>query len=136
MNEFTQTALGCYLGVWRYKVNATRSKYYSVIPTGNNFEIRWGGTLDEMKSRKDQIVIGDSEEVYRRILSKARGGFEIINQIAEVDWTPKCHDTYDTISEVLATEKIEARKRKPRKRTLSLVEWMSGMEEYRENDQP
>lgn len=117
-------------------MNTTRYKYYSVIPTGNTFTISWGSTLDELENRKDKIIVADSEEVYRRILSKARGGYEVYKLVPQSDWTPKCHDTYDNIVEVLETEKIEARKRKPRKRTLSLVDWMSGMEEYRENDQP
>lgn len=136
MSEFTQTSLGQYLGVWKYQDKSGSVKYYSVRPTGNKFIIRWGDTLEALDTRKEHILIDDSEEAYRRILSKARGGYELVGSIGEFEYTPKCYDAFDTIPEVLALEKSEYRKRKPRKRKLSLLEWMDGLDEYRENDQP
>ena len=134
MSEFTQTKLGTYLGIWKYS-SGRGVKYYSATPQGDDFVIRWGKTLDEVKTRKEYIQVSDSSEIYRRILSKARGGFTLRTPIGLGEWTRKCHDEYDTIAEVLQLEKDEARKRKPRKRKLSLLDWVGGMEEYRENGQ-
>lgn len=131
MSEFTQVKLGNYIGVWSYGT----SKFYTITPTGNNFVIRWGKNIVEANTRKEHIVVEDSSEVYQRILSKARGGFQLVGGVvSEVMWTPKCHDEFNDIGEVLELEKTEARKRKPRKRQISLLDWMNGIKEYREND--
>lgn len=137
MSTFTQTALGKYLGVWRYE-QGTVVKYWRVLPSGyGEFEIRWGRTLAEFDAKKspNKIVINGSEECYKRILSKARGGYEFQSYLADIIWTPKCYDEFNTISEVLVAEQTESRKRKPRKRKLSLLDWMNGLEEHRENEQ-
>lgn len=133
--EYTQKALGSYLGVWKYEKGKT-AKWYRILPVDDKFEIRWGRTLAELALEKtpNRIVISDSEECYKRILSKARGGYIIKEQIRLVDYTPKCWDTFDSMSEVLVAEASESRKRKPRIRKLSLLEWVGGMEEYRENE--
>jgi hypothetical protein len=133
MSEFTQIKLGTLIGVWRYGLGGN-TKYYIVIPTGKNFVIRWGKTLDEANARKEHIVVEDSKEVYSRILSKARGGFQLVSTVSEAMWTPQCHDEFNSVEEILEMEKTKARKRKPRKRKLSLLDWVGGLEEYREND--
>lgn len=133
--EHTQVELSEYLGTWRYQDGKT-TKYWRVLPSDNTFTISWGRTLLELDAVKtpNKTVIEDSGECYKRILSKARGGYVIYKRIGSSLLTPKCHDTYDAISEVLASEQSESRKRKPRTRKLSLCEWMSGMEETRENE--
>ncbi len=133
MSEFKQEYLGKYLGTWKYERGGS-IKYYTVTPTGNSFVIRWGRSLAEANDHKEHIVVVDSKEVYERILSKARGGFEQVNKIPVSNENQMCFDTYNNIAEVLESEQTEARKRKPRKRKLSLLDWVGGLEEYREND--
>jgi hypothetical protein len=133
MNEFKQVALGAYIGRWVYNYNGV-TKYFSVMPDGDNFVITWGASIADLNSKKNRIVISDSEEVHKRILSKARAGFEIVAQLEGANWTKKCYDEFDAISEVVAVAKDEYRKRKPRKRKISLLDWMDGIDEYREND--
>lgn len=138
MSNFTQTPLSRYLGTWMYENNGRR-KYYRVVPYGDkHFEVRWGKTLSELGDGKspNKIILEDTLEVYKRILSKRRGGFQKYGDVANITLTPKCFDTFDDMDEVLEREKSEAVKRKPRQRKISLLDWMSGMETYRENDQP
>lgn len=135
-NEFTQTELGKYLGVWQYNFGG-KQKYWRVLPhLHSKFIIQWGTSLEELDYPKspNKIIIDDSEECYRRILSKARGRYVLVGQMGAGGWTPQCHDEFNSVEEILEMEQTEARKRKPRKRKLSLLDWMGGQEEYREND--
>lgn len=133
MSEFKQIPLGAYIGRWKYNYNGT-VKYFSVMPEGDNFCISWGFAIAQLDTKRNRIIISDSEEVYKRILSKARAGFEIITQLRKDEWTTKCYDEFDAISEVVAIAKEEYRKRQPRKRQISLLDWMEKKDEYREND--
>lgn len=134
MSEFKQQYLGKYLGLWKYELGGN-IKYYSVKPTGNSFTIRWGNSIDGLAG-EHYISVEDSAEVYQRVLSKARGGFKHIDPIPWEMASDKCYDQFNNIDEVLESEQAEARKRKPRKRKLSLLDWVGGLDEYRDNDQP
>lgn len=132
--EFTQMKLASFLGIWNYTHRGV-VKFWRVLPDGDTFVIRWGSTLAELDAinSPNKIIISDSKECYKRILSKARGGYQ-----HELNYTgiknSKCYDEFDSIAEVLVAEQSEARKRKPRKRKLSLLDWMGGLDENRENE--
>ncbi len=136
--EFTQMKLASFLGIWNYTHRGI-VKFWRVLPEGDTFVIRWGDTLAELDALNSpcKIIINDSDECYKRILSKARGGYVLEQPFGELGggfWTPKCHDEFDSIEEVLVEEQSESRKRKPRKRKLSLLDWMGGLDENRENE--
>lgn len=135
MSKITKTPLGHYLGLWKYADKST-VKYYQVIPSTSpqGFIITWGKTIKECQTSKNKIVITDPQEVYKRILSKVRGGFVMHKRLERERYTVPCYKAFDTIEEVIGAERIEFKKRKPRVRKLSLLDWMSGLDEHREDE--
>lgn len=137
MSEFTQIKLGSILGIWKYE-NRQVYKYYKIYPLENKFIINWGKTLKELNDNffiyRPTIVISSSAEAYRRILSKARGGFKLEIPIEEIDWTPQCSDEFDSIEEIIKLEEIEFNNLKPRKKTLSLIEWINNLKKISKNE--
>lgn len=134
--KFTQLELGTALGTWKYQSGNT-IKYFRVLPLESKFIINWGRVEAELYFYKNpnRTIIENSDECYKRILSKARAEYKLDKHLEQRYWTPKCYDEFNSIEDVLAYEKSEAGKRKPRTRSISLIEWMSGMDEYRENDE-
>lgn len=132
-----RTELGSYLGIWGYKSSATSNftKYFKVVPIGDKFEITWGTTLKSLDTPQNRkLTVVDSQECYKRILSKARAGF-VLKTPYEGILTAKSCQRFESIEDVLTKESSEALKRKPRKRSISLIDWMDGLTEERADEE-
>lgn len=109
-----------YLGLWSY-THASAEKFYSVTPQGELYRIAWGDD-PLILGRTNKITVVDAKEAFRRIRSKARGGYALV-----VPYAGACHDSaLLQVEDLYSAKSVQKSKpQAPPKKKFSFLDWIS-----------